>query len=132
MIYTVIINDRSYDLPKKTMAVTEKLDEVRKVDEVKGLTLREKFKKLFDCVADLIGRENAIEALGSDNLNDVDLSEVTLAFRKIVDAYNKPVQDYNMARGLGELSNLPIKELSALANAASQISALAAEIEAGK
>ena len=34
MVYTFIINGRSYDLPKKTVSVMEKMDDVLKVDEV--------------------------------------------------------------------------------------------------
>ena len=41
MTYTVIINDRSYDLPKKTLAITEALDQTAKVDEL-NISTREK------------------------------------------------------------------------------------------
>ena len=34
MDYTVIINNRSYDLPKKTVSVMNKLDDVLKVDNL--------------------------------------------------------------------------------------------------
>lgn len=121
MIYTVIINDRSYDLPKKTMAVTEELEKTAKIDEVKNLSTREKYKKVLDCVVSLIGTDNVKEALGSIDINEVDLSDVTIAFRKIVDAYNKPVQDYNMANSLSSLDSLPIGRLTELANATTQI-----------
>lgn len=121
MIYTVIINDRSYDLPRKTIAVTEELEKTAKVDEVKNMSTREKYRKVLDCVVSLIGADNVKEALGSTDVNEVDLSEVTIAFRKIVDAYNKPVQDYNMASSLGSLDSLPIGRLTELANATTQI-----------
>ena len=114
MIYTVIINDRSYDLPKKTMAITEKLDSTGQVDEL-DIPVREKYRKVLDCV---LATE---EALGSTDLNEVDLSEVTIAFRKIVDAYNRPVQDYVNASGRGALEGMPLQEMTALANAATQI-----------
>lgn len=121
MIYTVIINDRSYDLPKKTLAVTEELEKTAKIDDVKNLSTREKYKKVLDCIVSLIGADNVKETLGSTDINEVDLSEVTIAFRKIVDAYNKPVQDYNMASSLGSLDSLPIGRLTELANATTQI-----------
>ena len=38
MFYTVIIDDRSYDLPKKTLAVTEMLDKAADVDKLKNST----------------------------------------------------------------------------------------------
>lgn len=120
MIYTVIINDRSYDLPKKTMAITEKLDQTAKVDEL-DIPVREKYRKVLDCVLAILGKEATEEALGSTDLNEVDLSEVTIAFRKIVDAYNRPVQDYVNASGRGALEGMPLQEMTALANAATQI-----------
>ena len=120
MIYTVIINDRSYDLPKKTLAITEALEQTAKVDEL-NIPTREKYRKVLDCVISLLGKEAVAEALGSTELNEVDLSEVTIAFRKIVDAYNIPVQDYGNASGRGALEGLPIDQMTNLANAATQI-----------
>lgn len=120
MIYTVIINDRSYDLPKKTLAITEALEQTAKVDEL-NIPTREKYRKVLDCVISLLGKEAVVEALGSTDLNEVDLSEVTIAFRKIVDAYNRPAQDYVNASGRGALEGMPLQEMTALANAATQI-----------
>ena len=120
MIYTVIINDRSYDLPKKTLAITEALDQTAKVDEL-NISTREKYRKVLDCIISLLGKEAVAEVLGSTDLNEVDLSEVTIAFRKIVDAYNRTVQDYVNASGRGALEGLPIDQMTNLANAATQI-----------
>ena len=120
MIYTVIINDRSYDLPKKTLAITEALEQTAKVDEL-SIPTREKYRKVLDCVISLLGKEAVAEALGSTELNEVDLSEVTIAFRKIVDGYNKPVQDYVNASGRGALDGMPIDQMANLANAATKI-----------
>lgn len=120
MIYTVIINDRSYDLPKKTLAITEALEQTAKVDEL-SVPTREKYRKVLDCVISLLGKEAVVEALGSTDLNEVDLSEVTIAFRKIVDGYNKPVQDYVNASGRGALDGMPIDQMTNLANAATKI-----------
>jgi len=120
MIYTVIINDRSYDLPKKTLQVTEMLDKTAEVDKLK-ISTRDKYKRVLDCIVNLIGSENTAEALGSTDLAELDLTEITLTFRKIVDAYNKPVQDYVNASGLGALNGFPIEELTKLADAATKV-----------
>ena len=120
MTYTVIINDRSYDLPKKTLAITEALDQTAKVDEL-NISTREKYRKVLDCIISLLGKEAVVEAIGSTDLNEVDLSEVTIAFRKSVDAYNRPVQDYINASGRGAFEGLPIDQMTNLANAATQI-----------
>ena len=76
---------------------------------------------MLDCIISLLGKEAVVEAIGSTELNEVDLSEVTIAFRKIVDAYNRPVQDYVNASGRGALDSMPIDQMTNLANAATQI-----------
>ena len=126
MNYTVIINDRSYDLPGKTLAVTEQLEAVLRVDHASGASLREKFQKTMGCLVDLMGREAVEDALGSADIDKVDVNEITLAFRKIVDAYNKPLEEYNTSQGLGALAQLPIDKILALADAAKQVSQMEA------
>lgn len=124
MVYTFIINGRSYDLPKKTVSVMEKMDDVLKVDEVKGYTVRQKFEKLHGFVRDLVGDENAREMFGSDNITEIDLSDVTLAVKKIVDAYDKPIIDYDSEKSMNKLSGLPIEKIISIANAAEKIATM--------
>lgn len=118
MNYTIIVNDRSYELPKKTIKVIEDLDKVIKVDSIPSIGIREKFKRLFDFITKLVGKENAIEILGSDKLDEVDLSEVTITVKKIIDAYDKPIHDYEDNKNQEKLAAIPldkIVELSKLA-----------------
>ena len=122
MEYTVIINGQSYDLPKKTMKVVEKMDKVAQIDNVKGIGIRDKFKALFDFIGGLVGKETAKEILGSDKLDDVDLSEVTLTFVKIKDAYDKPLEDYNTDKSFQKLNSIPTDKIVQLANVANQMS----------
>ena len=119
MQYTVIINGQSYDLPKKTMKVVEEMDKVARIDSVKGFSIRDKFKKLFDFIRNLVGEENAKEILGSDNL-----SEVTLAFKQIMDAYDKPIADYQVERAREKFNSLPIDKISNLAGAVDTMTAM--------
>lgn len=128
MVYTVIINNQSYDLPKKTLAITEKLEKVIRTDTLAGVSIRDKFKATYDCVADLIGPENAAEALGA-SIDECDMNDITLAFRMIVDAYNKPLEDYKADRSVMDLNRLPIDKLMTLVEAAKQVNKLG---EAGK
>jgi hypothetical protein len=122
MNYTVIINGQSYDLPKKTMKVVEEMDKVAQIDNVKGIGIRDKFKALFDFISNLVGKENAKEILGSDKLDEVDLSEVTLAFAKIKDAYDKPLEDYNTDKSFQKLNSIPTDKIVQLASVANQMS----------
>ena len=120
MIYTIIVNDRSYDLPKKTIALTEQMDKISRIDSQKGQSLRGKYKTLFEFVEKLVGPDNAMEIFGSDDLSEVDLSDVTLTFRKIVDSYNKPVHDYEMEQSMEAINGLPIDRLLELAKVSAQ------------
>ena len=123
MVYTIIVNERSYDLPKKTVAVMEKIDDVLKVDQIKGLTVKQKFEKLHAFVKDLVGDSNAEEMFGSDNISEIDLSELTLAVKKIVAAYDKPIHDYDAEMAKQKFDNVPIEKIVSLTKAAQTVSA---------
>lgn len=121
MEYTIIINGRSYDLPKKTVAVVEELDEIMKVDAVKGLTVKQKFEKLHSFIKGLVGEDSAEEMFGSKDLAEIDLSELTLAVRYVIDAYDKPVTDYETSRSVRKFDGLPIDKIIATVNAAEKV-----------
>ena len=123
MEYTIIIDGRSYDLPKKTLAVMEKLDDVLSVDSVKGLTVKQKFEKLHAFVKDLVGEDNASEMFGTDNLSEIDLSELTLAVKKVVSAYENPIADYDAEIARKKFDNVPIEKIVSLTKAAQTVSA---------
>lgn len=121
MKYTAIIDNHSYDLPAKTMVVAEKLDEALKVDTRNDLNIRAKYQLLYDTVNDILGTENAEKALGGDSLETVDLSNVTLAFRTIVDAYDKPAADYAAKKARERLAASQVDQVIKIANAAQMV-----------
>ena len=121
MVYTIIVNEESYDLPKKTVAVMEKLDDVLKVDQIKGLTVKQKFEKLHSFVKGLVGDSNAEEMFGSDNISEIDLSELTLVVKKIAAAYDKPIADYDAEIARRKFDNVPIEKIVSLTKAAQTI-----------
>ena len=123
MEYTVIINGRSYDLPKKNISVMEQLDAVLKVDQLK-IRPRQKFEKVHAFLKDMLGEEQAKELFGSDSLDEIDLSELSIAVLKINDAYNQPLTDYKIEKIRATMSNMQTDKLTALANSASTISNL--------
>lgn len=124
MKHTVIIDNYSYELPAKTMAVAEKLDEALKVDTRNDLNIRAKYQLLYDTVNDLLGTENAEKVLGGNNLESVDLSNVTLAFRSIADAYDKPVADYNAKKARERLAASQVDQVLKIANAAQMMQSM--------
>lgn len=116
MIYTVIVNKKSYDLPKKTIAIMERLDDVLRVDSIKNLSLTDKFNRLLEFLIDVLGEESVKEILGTLNLAEMDLSDITLTVRKIVDSYDKPINDFERQKTLESFNSLPLDKIVSLQN----------------
>lgn len=114
MEYTIIVDGRSYDLPKKAVAVMDKLDEALKVDSRPNLSARQKYEKLHSFVKEILGEENAKELFGSDNLAEIDLSELSLAVLRINDAYNQPLADYRADKMRESINSIPTEKIVSL------------------
>ncbi|MDD6058203.1 MAG: hypothetical protein PUB98_08115 [Clostridiales bacterium] len=123
MEYTIIMNGQSYDLPKKTIAVMEKLDEVLKVDST-NLNVRKKFEKLHEFVKGTVGDDAAKEILGSDIIAEIDLSDLTLAVKRIADAYDEPIRNYNEEKASRALSAIPIDKIISMTKAAEKMASV--------
>lgn len=122
MVYTIInSNGRSFDLPKKTVNVMEALDSAVTIDKNRNMSLREKYNYLHGFVKEILGDENAKECLGSDNLDDIDLSELAITVRKIHDSYEKPIEDYAVAKARQKLSGLPLDKITSMVSAADKV-----------
>lgn len=132
MQYTAIINGRSYDLPRRTLRIAEEMENLIKNDGMKGISLRNKFQAVLDFIRKILGEENTKEILGTDNLDEMDMSELTIAFRTIFDAYKKPVSDYNAEQARMSFDSLPVDKISKLSEASAKIAGMAAEAEAKK
>lgn len=116
MEYTVFINNRNYELPKKTLDVVSRLDEVLKIDSVNGLSVRQKYEKLYEFMIFLVGREKVMEMFGSEDLDEVDLSELTIAVQKVADTYDKYVMEYGLEKSMKTLDKIPFQKLTTLTN----------------
>ena len=115
MVYTIISDEmQSYDLPGKTLKVVEKIEELMKADTNKNLSIREKYKKLHSFVIDMLGKESAKEILGGDKLDELDLSVLTITCRKIVDAYEKPIEEYSNGKIQQTLEDIPLDKVTEL------------------
>lgn len=113
MEYTVIVNGKSYDLPKKTIAVAESLEEVLKVDST-NLKIRQKMEKLHRFSKDLLGEDNVKEILGTDDLEEADTSALAMLVLNINEAYEKPVTEYRTDKMREAFNGIPTEKLSSL------------------
>lgn len=114
MVYTVILNGHSYDLPAKTVSVWDALDQVLKLDSRKDLSLAQKYRKMLEFVAYLIGEDSISEVFGSADLDAIDTNEIALAVLKIKDAYEKPLHDYTLEQNMEQFNSLPIEKIKAV------------------
>ena len=122
MEYTIIVNKKSYKLPPKTIGTMEKLEEATNVDNDKRMNLRSKFETLYGIIKDFFGEEVTAEILGSSDFESIDMSEITLTINKIIDAYDKPVQDYKNEQTRKMLSNIPMDKIVGLTKSMQSIS----------
>lgn len=109
--YLLVANRRSYTLPNKNLHLVEEMERVARVDSIHGMTTREKFEEILKFIVDVVGEDNAKEILGSVSVEEVDLSAVTVTFRMIVDAYNKPITDYTSKKSSEALSGIPSEKI---------------------
>ncbi|MBO5372467.1 MAG: hypothetical protein J6A75_07085 [Lachnospiraceae bacterium] len=123
MGYTLIINSRSYNLPKKNIKIMEKLDEALKIDET-NLSVRQKYERMYRIVKDIVGEENAKEMFGSDNLDEIDTSDIALAVLKINDAYDAPISEYQTEKMQGKINSIPTEKLASLGKSVQSIASI--------
>lgn len=120
MVYTIIHNRKSYDLPKKTISVMDEIDRCLKIDS-SGLSLRDRFDQLRLFLVNTLGEDNVVEILGSNDLDEIDLSDITITFKKVVDAYEKPVNDYNNGKTREALSQIPFDKIAQLSKVTAEM-----------
>ena len=122
MVYTVISDDmQSYDLPGKTLKIAEKIEDVIRNDARPDLSIREKYTRLHAFVVDILGKENAKEFLGTDKLDEMDLSVLTITVKKIMEAYDRPLDDYNRQKVQQTMDEIPLDKVTELIKATDNI-----------
>lgn len=105
--YSLIVDRKTYSLPAKNIRVVEEMERVAQVDSIRGMSVRDKFNTILRFIIELVGEDNAKEIFGSTLVEEVDLSMVTVVFRMIVDAYNKPIADYNARKSDEIFASIP-------------------------
>ena len=127
MDYTLIFNHRAYQLPKYTNAVRKKMVEIDKNNSDPRIDDESKYKAMYGFIKNMIGAESAMEIFETENIDEMDLNNITIAYLGIAMGYEKPVNeakrsatapnsdDLNMAMKViensGNFNNL-IKEMS--------------------
>lgn len=91
----VSINNKNYELPTYTMDIAEKLEAMKKAESdymSDKMTLPDFLRAEFAFVMDVMGEENAVEALSGNDINTIDLHKVSTTTLDIINAYNEPIE----------------------------------------
>lgn len=93
MIYTLIKNSQSYDLPEFSMHVSDEVDRINAMVANPNTKKKDIYQNIVNFIVEEIGTENATEVLKTLDVNNVDLQETYLCFLDIVKAYNRPMRN---------------------------------------
>ena len=116
MDYRVTINNQTFDLPKKTIAITQKVEEIDAVSENLSIEPTIRFEMMYSFIASVIGITNTRKILGS-SVAKCDTNEILIITKSIIDVYNSPIKRYNDTKKLDDLSKSPLGRLMANKNA---------------
>lgn len=117
----VTFNSRSYALPTKTLAVVQQIDELMTVEvgyekgQIKALDC---LTAEYQFIIDTLGADKSAEILGSDDINEIDVSDVSIAVMKILTAYTEKVEKAKLEKQLQSLNDPKMKQAMELIKAA--------------
>ena len=105
-------------LPDYTVDIAEKIESVMLYADTKA-RFRDKIKKMYDFLANLLGKETVVEQFGK--FETCDPNDINLLFLRITDTYNRPVADYNDDKIVEKLDKTQIDKLSKIVDSADKI-----------
>ncbi len=94
MVYALEYNGGSYELPKFTKSVSDKIEKINAQNENTRIPDMNKYKSMHEFICEMIGNENAAEIFETDQLDEIDLNDITICYLGICSGYEKPVNDF--------------------------------------
>ena len=92
MTYTANFEGNIIELPDYTFNIADKLERQESVNSGNS-KLKDKCKSMYDLITDLIGAELITTLLGK--FNESDPNRINILYLSIINAYNKPLQDFS-------------------------------------
>lgn len=92
MSYKVTINNKSYELPKCTLAIEEMVEQMRETEKGvrKGIERKRTLVEQMIAFAEkCLGENEAKEAANYTDIEDVDTKEIEIVCAKIMNAYSE-------------------------------------------
>ena len=111
-------NGKEYILPKRTMKVVEAEDMMRTPSN----TLKEAYAKQFDYLKKVFDEKDLSSMLGSLDINEVDLAEVTLICNMVDSAYIERINKQQLDKANQLLNNKAFNKTIQFAESADKLS----------
>ena len=92
MTYTANFEGNIIELPDYTFNIADKLERQETVNSGNSKH-KDKCKSMYDLITDLIGTELITTLLGK--FNESDPNRINILYLSIINAYNKPLQDFS-------------------------------------
>lgn len=123
--YSVIINNRSFNLPKFTAKIRAKIESINKNNQNTSISFETNYRNMLTFVKDLIGEDGAKEIFECTDFNDMDLNDIAVAYFSIVSAYEKPIQEMTSEENMINISDKDRELVESLIKNAGSIEKLA-------
>lgn len=111
MGYAIVKDGETYDLPKYSMKIADKLESVENQSQ-KNVSFRIKCKARYDTVSELLGKEVVNTLLGK--FEDSDPNEINILYLNIIQEYNKPIEEHNSAAAKEKMNDIDIDKMTEL------------------
>lgn len=132
MNYTIEMNGNVLELPKYTISVMEKIEQVEKKSNSSSASMKSKLQGLYNFLCDLIGTDDVENAIGK--FEDSDPNEINIAYLSVIREYNRPLSDFEIKQGLEQINELNNSDIAKLGDTISKFENMANQIQvqAGK
>ena len=127
MNYSIEINGTLIELPKYTISVMEKIEQLEKSSN-SSASAKSKLQTMYNFLCDLVGKDKIEEVIGK--FNDADPNNINITYLSIVREYNKPLNDYEMSEGLDQIKELNNSDIAKLGETISKLEGVALKVQA--
>lgn len=127
MDYSIEINGNAIELPKYTISVMEKIEQLEKSSN-SSASAKSKLQTMYNFLCDLVGKDKIEEVIGK--FNDADPNNINITYLSIVREYNKPLNDYEMSEGLEQIKELNNSDIAKLGETISKLEGVALKVQA--
>lgn len=108
-------NGNVLELPQYSMAIAKKLENADKVNASRE-SFEKKTRAVYDIVSGIIGKDKAKENIGE--FAEVDPNAVYILYMRIVQEYNRPIDEFNWEKLEQSLENSQVEKITSIVGAA--------------